>query len=263
MVGVSIRHAQASGFHLRNEDSSVPLSKKKSMAQTWWALYSIECVLTSITGRPRVISRRNCTVPLLSSFAEERMRTTDSMQETWNIHMGSAPRSTLEVSTSSTGSNIFVDAWTTLSIIQHKILFKLYSPRTTVDSWEEMQIEIASLMTELNEWAMKALPQASGNTTVVEPAQQREQSLLYFYHQSVKICVTRSCLCRLDQHVREQNEESAEFNQRTADACIQAALDLTNRLPEPVNSRWFLKMTPWWSYIHLSKLHMTCHSGCN
>jgi hypothetical protein len=254
MVGVSIRHAQASGFHLRNEDPSVLLSKKKSMAQTWWALYSIECFLTSITGRPRVISRRDCTVPLLSSFMEERTKTTDFMQETRNLHNGSVPQGIPESTTKSAGSESFLDAWTTLSFIQHKILSKVYSARTAINPWEEMQIEIASLMTELNGWAMKTLPQASsGNSTLVEPTHQREQSLLYFYHQSVKICVTRSCLCRLDQHVREQNEESAEFNQKTADACIQAALDLTNRLPEPANSRWFLEMGPWWSYIHISK----------
>jgi hypothetical protein len=87
----------------------------------------------------------------------------------------------------------------------------------------------------------------------VEPSIGREQSLLYFCYLSAKICITRPCLCRLDRRLKGQSEESAEFNWRTAEACVQAALDLALLLPEPLNPRWIYEKGPWWSIVHISK----------
>ena len=64
MIGISIRYAIAVGMHVRNDDPSASPEKKDILAQTWWGLHSVECLLSSMTGRPYVLSDEHCTVPL-------------------------------------------------------------------------------------------------------------------------------------------------------------------------------------------------------
>jgi hypothetical protein len=261
---MAIRYAQAAGLHLRNEDPSVPTSRKNALAELWWALHSIECVLTSVTGRPRVIARKDCTV-LLPTTTRERCSPKSSLPPE-----SSTPRSNpIPPALSSAQSQVrqfpnsietatnpdsFVNAYVRLDLIQHKILSNLYSARPAIHSWKCMQKEISSLTTELNEWALQALPHDSFSAaSTAEPSIGREQSMLYFCYLSAKICITRPCLCRLDRRPKGQSEESAEFNWRTAEACVQAALDLALLLPEPLNTRWIYEKGPWWSSVHISK----------
>ncbi|CAG5137217.1 uncharacterized protein ALTATR162_LOCUS54 [Alternaria atra] len=262
VIGMSIRYAQAAGLHLRNEDPSVPTSRKNALAQLWWALHSIECVLTSVTGRPRAIAIKDCTVPLPTIMTERCSPRSSSPPE------GSTPRSNpIPPAPSSTQSQVrqsfnsietvtnpdsFLNAYVGLDLIQHKILSNLYSAQPAIHSWKRMQKEISSLTTELNEWALQALPHGSFSTaSIAEPSLGREQSVLHFCYLSAKICITRPCLCRRDIRQKGQSEESVEFNWRTAEACVQAALDLALLLPEPLGPRWIYEKGPWWSSVHI------------
>jgi hypothetical protein len=264
MIGTSLRHAQAAGFHLRNEDLSMPLTKKRAMAQTWWALHSIECVLTSITGRPRVVYEKDCTVPLLTALTEGNSR----KKKTTAAAFKSQSRSTASASSGTSSQahtyqepaenaavlDTFLDSWINLDIIQHRVLSALYSAGTAIYSWQHTQGEIAALQTKLDQWAREALPyELFDLSNATDPNQPRERLLLYLYYQSVKICVTRPCLCRLDKRIDGQSDESARFNEKTADACIQAALDLVACLPEPTTPRWLYEKGCWWSSVHIRK----------
>jgi hypothetical protein len=258
MIGISLRHAQAAGMHLRNEDQSLSLDKKRAMAQTWWALHSIECTLTSITGRPRVIHQKDCTVPLLTGlpdgsaatgkFSRDRSRTRPKQTTSGSSSASSFVPIQSDNPDTSMDDDTFLSAWTDLDIIQHRSLSTLYSAGTATHSWKHTQDEILSLTTELDKWALQTLPHGAFGTA---PTKQPGM-LLVFYYQSVKICITRPCLCRLDRRIRGQSEESTEFNRSTADACVQAALDLTYSLPVPVDPRWIYRKGPWWSTVHIS-----------
>jgi hypothetical protein len=263
MIGISLRHAQAAGMHLRNEDQSLSLDKKRAMAQTWWALHSIECTLTSITGRPRVIHQKDCTVPLLTGlpdgsaatgkFSRDRSRTRPKQTTSGSSSASSFVPIQSDNPDTSMDDDTFLSAWTDLDIIQHRSLSTLYSAGTATHSWKHTQDEILSLTTELDKWALQTLPHgAFGTAPTKQPGMERQHMLLVFYYQSVKICITRPCLCRLDRRIRGQSEESTEFNRSTADACVQAALDLTYSLPVPVDPRWIYRKGPWWSTVHIS-----------
>jgi hypothetical protein len=264
MIGTSIRYAQAAGLHLRNEDLSIPTKRKNALAQLWWALHSIECVLTSVTGRPRVIARKDCTVPIPTIIMGGCAPKSNSPPEGSTLRsnpilpaLSSAQSQARQFPNSietATNPDSFVNAYVRLDLIQHKILSNLYSARPAIHSWKHMQKEISSLTTELNEWALQALPHGSFSAaSIAEPCLGREQSVLHFCYLSAKICITRPCLCRLDRCPKGQSEESAEFNWRTAEACVQAALDLASLLPEPLNPRWIYEKGPWWSSVHMSK----------
>ncbi|KAF2025841.1 hypothetical protein EK21DRAFT_20389, partial [Setomelanomma holmii] len=256
-VGIALRHAQAAGLHLRNEDPSISQTRKRTMAQIWWALHSIECILTSITGRPRITAHQNCTVPNLAIPAEDS--SLDAQRAPTRVPApASGPSSAgrpLKISKATgtiNSADLFVHGWIRLDNIQHKIFSRLYSARIAVHSWKYMQTEISSLNSELETWALQELPHGPIPTVSdTEPPLEREVILLYMYYQSAKICITRPCLCRLDRRIKGQSEVSAKFNQRTAEACVKAAQDITSLLPDSPNSRWLSGRGPWWCAVHI------------
>lgn len=262
MIGIAIRHAQAAGLHLRYGDPTMSSTRKETLARTWWGLHSVECVLTAITGRPRVVARKDCTVALPGTSAIERSRTTISNLERQIPHRNHAvnisssthhkilePHEHLEVHMPVLALS---DAYVEIDLIMHKVLSNLYSAPTAMQPWTQMQKRIMYLTAELEEWAMRAFPHGIlGTTSILKARLRREQLLLYFYYYSAKICITRPCLCRLDLRVKGQSEESASFNLSKAEACIQAALDLTSLLPEAPDPPWLYKNGPWWSCVHI------------
>lgn len=144
-------------------------------------------------------------------------------------------------------------AYVRLDILMDKILSGLYSARKSAKSWKAAQKEITLLSDELETWALHSLTRgpAAATAATSEHNLSREQLLLYIYYHNAKICITRPCLCRLDLRIKGQSEESTRFNQKTAEACIGAALDITSMLPDPPNTAWFYGHGPWWCAVHI------------
>ena len=253
MIGIAIRHAQAAGLHLRHEDPSISPERRKDLARIWWSLYSIECVLTSITGRPRTVSAIDCTVPPPGAKGTE-MET--PLRET---PISSAVSRVSESSAGGTVPNASVDpfdvAYVRLDILMDKILSGLYSAQKSAKSWKAAQKGIASLSDELEAWALRSLSRGPAAAAAATSGHDlsREQLLLYLYYHNAKIYITRPCLCRLDLRIKGQSAESIRFNQKTAEACIGAALDITSILPDPPNPAWYYENGPWWCAVHMSK----------
>jgi hypothetical protein len=252
MIGIAVRHAQAAGLHLRNEDSSTPANKKSTLARVWWALYSIESVLTAITGRPRIVAEKDCTVPLPGAIGN------NIQTRSREVTVSSSTASRIYTSDSGTPGKAGVDpfeaAYTRLDILMDRILSGLYSARKSANSWKQVQNEIASLLKELEAWALQSLTQEpSDGANTSEPRMSRAQRLLRFYYYNAKICITRPCLCRLDQRIQDQSDVSARFNQKMAETCINAALDICSLLSGRPDSCWIYENGPWWLATHTSK----------
>ncbi|CAA9957039.1 Fungal-trans multi-domain protein [Pyrenophora teres f. maculata] len=253
MIGIAIRHAQAAGLHLRYEDATVDPKRRMALAQIWWALYSIECVLTTITGRPRTISAKDCTVPPPGTIGTDMQASYGNTPPNLSIASPSISRA----SGSSTGEahtytavDAFDVAYAGLDILMSKILSGLYSAKKSAKSWKSAQAEIGSLSEELEAWALKSLSHGP-SAAPSEHNLSREQLLLYLYYQNAKVCITRPCLCRLDLRIKGQSGESAHFNQKMAEGCIGAALAITSMLPDPPNPAWFYQNGPWWAAVHM------------
>lgn len=172
-IGVSLRFALAVGLHLRNEDSNAPPMKKESLVRVWRGLHAVENLLCGIIGRPCVIPDEQCTVPLPQVLLEEQsgnnvpphlrdpMRT-GSQGATFSRTLPSeklSRRKSDEIARRS-----FLVACITIDLIMRKALSKLYSPRTATGSWKEVQKDIASLTSQLDEWAVAALPDGKFGT---------------------------------------------------------------------------------------------------
>jgi len=151
------------------------------------------------------------------------------------------------------GVDPFYVAYVRLDILMDKILSGLYSAQKSAKSWKAAQKEITSLSDELETWALHSLNRSSAAAIAAtsEHNLSREQLLLHLLYHNAKICITRPCLCRLDLRIKKQSEESVRFNQKTAEACIGAALDITSMLQDPPNPAWYYENGPWWCAVHI------------
>jgi hypothetical protein len=130
MIGVSIRLALALGLHLRNEDPAADAAKKEMLLRTWWSLHSIECLVSSITGRPPIISNSDCTVPLPgANFDDDKPASKRRPPGLSKSHESSQ-------TSSSIGSDEYLVSTLKLELLTQKLLTSLYAPRTASRSWQ-------------------------------------------------------------------------------------------------------------------------------
>jgi hypothetical protein len=242
MIGISIRLGLSLGLHLRNENPSISIMNKEMLARTWWSLRSIEFLLSSITGRPCVVAQEDCSVDLPQPLAEKSHKSTSSLE-------GSVRSSSTILDHASSSSNRRRQHGTSCSyavghvkvgLITQKALACLYTPRTASKSWEHVQNSINECIEDLEEWKRIFLPEENGLRVnpYTSATSARDWLLMQFSYYSTMILITRPCLCRTERRIRGQSESSADFNQRVAEQCVQAAQDMTNLLsdtPDPVS----------------------------
>jgi hypothetical protein len=147
MIGVSIRLALALGLHLRNEDPAAEESRKESLAHTWWSLHSIECLVSTITGRPPVIAFEDCTAPLpQSSSGQYQESRRPSRQASRRRIDHSSPQNTAPSVGFDNSKHIPSDRYKIghikVRVISQKALLNLYSPRTAAHAWEVRHLSI-------------------------------------------------------------------------------------------------------------------------
>jgi hypothetical protein len=71
ICGLAIRHALTLGLHVRSEAKDLSDVDKEHRVRLWWSLYSLECLLNKLTGRPSCISDRDIGTPLPINISED------------------------------------------------------------------------------------------------------------------------------------------------------------------------------------------------
>lgn len=150
MIGVSLRLALALGLHLRNEDPTQDDAQKETLLRIWWSLHSIECLLSSMTGRPPVIAVEDCTAPLPQTSLDEQTRQSTTSRQSSRKR---TDRGTSRKSFSTTTSNShpkrrkanetqYLVNHIKIALINQKVLVDEYSPRTATQSWEVCHLSL-------------------------------------------------------------------------------------------------------------------------
>ena len=178
--------------------------------------------------------------------SKERRGNSEGRQSTFS----SSARSPASLTTGTS----FLVARIKIDIITQEALSLLYSPRTATDSWERIQQIIPSLLNQVDDWALSSLPEelssavSDAHTKTTRPFLDqtfaREQLLLAFYYQSTRILITRPCICRIDERIKDQSSQSVDFCKKTAEACVKAAQDLVNLLPDDPDPSYIYGLSP-------------------
>ncbi|KAF2867970.1 fungal-specific transcription factor domain-containing protein [Massariosphaeria phaeospora] len=271
VIGMSLRGGCALGLHMRNEDRNASVEKKEILGRIWWGLYSLERILSAITGRPSVGMESDCSVPLplpLSTdeingaiiasrfgpqsavyFAQEHIRSEPNAASSSSIRMLT---DTEKSSNEPTNSGSYLKHAVTMGMINQRTLVALYAPSVASKSWQTVQKDIAELDEDLDAWSA-SLPLGLNFLQHEEEHQYtQERNALALHYYSTKILITRPCVCRLDRRIPDQTQKSRNFNQHIAETCIGAAKAISDLLPDDFQHQRVMlyKMGPWWILVH-------------
>ncbi|PVH90555.1 hypothetical protein DM02DRAFT_711542, partial [Periconia macrospinosa] len=224
IIGVSVRYAHALGLHVRNEDRSTAISQKENLVRIWWGLYILEGTLSTTVGRPSSVIEDFCSAPLPLPVAMKRMSDETLISQIQAQYQGCTIHQAPAVATSEpSNAGSYLKSRAQVGAITQQVMIGLYSARTIAMSWKQMQQKISGLREQLETWLV-SLPlgldftQPTAHTTF-----QRERLVLKMHYIETKILITRPCLCKLDDRIKNQTEASDRFNQDTAKICVSAA----------------------------------------
>ncbi|KAF2830636.1 hypothetical protein CC86DRAFT_284453 [Ophiobolus disseminans] len=226
-VGTAMRFAIALGFHTQAQILSGNLQQALVVTQTWWSLHHLESLLSSMTGRPCILRSDDITTPLPSDMEDDPRKTISTVA--------------LPI--------LFPDAQVRLAVITQEVLSTLYTRRRTPRSWAQAHAIIMSMNSELDEWALDAMPpNPEGSYTI--PDLDGQQRMLRKQYYRLRILITRPSLRRIERCFETGSSEFTAFDQDVAETCIQTAQDVASLLPDDVNLDLVYHKGPWWTIMH-------------
>lgn len=284
LLGSAVRGAMSLGLHLRNVGPCTSDTSKEIRYRVWWSLYTIEHLLSVVTGRPSCIVDNSCTTPLPVPFDETDFQKQEvsrlisspsrrcSSQPAERIPVCSETPSLATTSFESEANDVLSSTkadinkteylknlppcmslyfleLASLTSIAKRMTTKLYSPEAAQAPWPSTEFTIQSLMLEVDSWLMN-LPAPYDFTSTQTPqcpASQRTGLAFLFY--SIKIGITKPCLCRLDSS-SSLDDKTYEFCSKTAAECVESACHLLTLFPDTQDAALLHKMSPWWCIMH-------------
>ncbi|KAJ5901681.1 hypothetical protein N7495_002209 [Penicillium taxi] len=284
LSGSAVRGALALGLHLRNLGSCTSDTSKEIRYRVWWSLYTIEHLLSVMTGRPSCIIDSSTTTPLPVPFDESEFQKDDvahmisTAGRSLLSQVDRVPLSNSKIAAnldSSTDSDItetptasdtkisrteylkslppcmslYFLQLTSLTKIAKRMTVKLYGPEAQQSPWATTEFTIRSLMLDLDSWFMD-LPTAYDFTSTQTsqcPLSQRMNLAFLFY--STKVGITRPCLCRLDPASAE-GDKTHESCTKTATECVEAACHMLTLFPDTPDAAMLYNISPWWCTLH-------------
>jgi hypothetical protein len=258
-------------------------TSKEIRYRVWWSLYTIEHLVSVMTGRPSCIIDSACTTPLPVPFDEadfQKEEVARLISSGSRSNSSQLERMAVCSNTPSLNSSLDSDSnepapnpkeadmsradyikslppcmsmyslqLTTLTSIAKRTTAKLYGPEAIQAPWASTEFTIKSLMLKLDSWFMN-LPGAYDFTsthTFQCPMNQRVGLALLFY--STKISITRPCLCRLDG-THSHGDQAYDFCSKTAAECVESACHMLTLFPDTPDAALLYRASPWWCILH-------------
>ncbi|KAJ5676703.1 uncharacterized protein N7477_002336 [Penicillium maclennaniae] len=281
LCGSAVRGALALGLHLRNLGSCTSDSSKEIRYRVWWSLYTVEHLLTVITGRPSCIIDSSCTTPLPVPFDEsdfQKEEVAHMISAAGRAASDSLDRASFHNSAANLDSNtdddncdspaecetrmtkaeylkslppcmsLYFLQLTSLTTIAKRMTIKLYSPEALQSPWASTEFTIQSLMLDIDTWFMN-LPSAYDFTSTQTHCPLGQRMGLAFLFYSTKIGITRPCLRRLEASPQE-GDRAHEFCSKTAAECVESACHMLTLFPDAPDAALLHRITPWWCTLH-------------
>lgn len=140
-----------------------------------------------------------------------------------------------------------------LSRLAHRVFHMLYNHASVRCTWSDIQSKIKQLDNQLEHWYRK-LPQAFAFR-----GEQREHSFrqfrqfrlnLGFFYYSTKITIHRPYMSRVVDETPNQFTKSLESNRGSAVACVEAAMEMLQLIPDEPDAVGLFRVGPWWNILH-------------
>ncbi|EGE85086.2 fungal specific transcription factor domain-containing protein [Blastomyces dermatitidis ATCC 18188] len=284
--GISVRSAFALGLNLRSGTADTSDISKEIRYRVWWSLYTLEHLLSTMTGRPASIDDGVCTAPFPIPFEEENFHD-ENVSQLLNLHSfrdrrvrstisrlsNISTRTSTSLPASSTSgpaanhdqaqeqvetdwlrtitpnASLYFLYFVDLTSIMQEVIRSLYTARAIHTAWVDTEHLIARLSSKTEAWRSR-LPEAYDVTIRKGSATfQRQRLNLAFLYYSTKITLTRPCLCRLDRQAAH-TRKLKKFTHDTAALCVSSACHMLDLIPDEPDAIGLSNMAPWWCVLH-------------
>jgi hypothetical protein len=84
------------------------------------------------------------------------------------------------------------------------------------------------------------------------PGVDRLRRLLVTEYWSIKMVITRPCLCRIERRIKNESSNSTQFNTTIAKTCVESALEMVKLFPDQADVQFIAQYCPWWATTHYS-----------
>lgn len=253
---------------------------KEIRHRLWWALYSLDIQLCSMTGRPPNIDLEYCTTPLPvpyqeADFLEDRVSQfiadkstskclmTSSIPQAFNAdreggqqHAKDPRRPVVSGGKDNypapdnikPNTSLYFLCCIGLTCIGRSAMDEIHSPTTALLSWDDLEASITRNNASADDWLAK-LPseyhfeKSSSNCPFV-----RQRTSLAFQYYSTKLIILEPCLRRAIDVVSDG--PCSKHCQAMATMCMQVAGSVLDLFPDKADVRWLYEYCPWWSMLH-------------
>jgi hypothetical protein len=272
LSGMAIRLGSSLGLDSCNRGPTSGAARQEVLSRIWWAHFSLERLVATMTGYPSIAVDKIDPVPLPLALSSEDID--ESVIET---HFGSnlamagrlashristvsgetpdlshrADHNSLATHLEPANSGSYLKKIVQLG----KITQDAVSMYAAIPTWQIVQEAIFRLTGELESWTT-SLPNEFNFLkfgTFVQHQYKRERNTLDLLYHGTIILITRPCLCRLDRRSGTRATGPNEFNQRSALTCVESAKAVARLLPESLTSELALlyELGPWWTMVQI------------
>ena len=277
LSGLAVRSAQAMGLHLRDVSASVTAETKALHAYNWFALMTLESMLTLMTGRPSMINPRDCSVTIPKSLAEggsvpmksppfeysyqrsamfiTHRRSTSSMSD---HDEQSFVDTVMEHETTRTAEIFFVH-YVELCTLVKEAVGELYRPGIRKKQWPGILSEIENFDSKLFEWKNGVNPplDVAVSPKYSDPETESCRVALHILFHSTRVVINRPCLCRNAERTQDPSNSSKEGQVSAANKCVESARATVSLILHKPESTILHEGTMWWMLLHHLKRALT------
>lgn len=134
-----------------------------------------------------------------------------------------------------------------LFLMSRDVTKNLYTIDCSRKQWPDIEASISTLWDSTVLW-LRQLPDEYNFGRPDVSLGSAAMSLGCFFY-SVRIMITRPCLCRYDRR-RMASSKVASFHQNTAEACVKSAKANIELFPDEFNVHRLCEASTWWQFTH-------------
>ncbi|KAJ0426756.1 fungal-specific transcription factor domain-containing protein [Aspergillus carlsbadensis] len=264
ITGRATRSAISLGLNLCTVSDQIDPVSKETRIRMWWSIFAIEHILSCMTGRSPCVDHHSASASPPIPFCEahfdqpeaKRLLSDTNLREEklcWAIYASDADLESRNnwLRTIEPTPALFYFHFMDLFIITHAAVKTIYNLSKDRDTG---QSGIPLYQKKLHTWLVhlqKPFAFIDYENGVEVARDCREQVSLAMAYYSAQIVLSRPCLTRPD--VKEGTNirfPRSRFGNDTAKMCVHSAVALISILPDVPDTRWLLRMTPWWCVLH-------------
>ena len=277
LSGLAVRSAQAMGLHLRDVSASVTTETKVLHAYNWFALMTMESMLTLMTGRPSMINLRDCSVTVPKLFAEggSEASSTPLSEHSYQRSAKSSTHGPSSSSISDSGQHSFVNTvmerettrtatiffvhYVELCTLIKEAVGELYRPGIRQKKWPGIQSRMEYFDSKLFEWKNGVNPPLDNAVSPrnSDPEIESCRVALHILFHNTRVVINRPCLCRNAERTQTSSDSSKEGQVSAANKCVESARATVSLILHKPESTILHGGTMWWMLLHHLKRALT------